>query len=194
MRKRIAKLTSNILNPFSLSLTIILLLSFTSAANTFDGLKWALISIALSVLPVFAVTVYLVKNGRLDALFANTRGQRNKIYLLSGLCVGMSCIILAYLEAPSILVVAFGTGLSTIFVFSTINLWWKISLHSAAVASLVTVMVLMFGWMAAVTVALVPLTVWARIELKYHSLAQAATGALLAALIVAVVFYSFALA
>ncbi len=79
-------------------------------------------------------------------------------------------------------------------IFMCINLWWKISLHTALVAASVTVLVMLYGWTAAVTVALVPLKAWARIELEYHSLAQAATGALLAALIVVVVFYPLVLA
>jgi len=189
MRKRIANLTSNILNPFSVSLAIILLLSFASASSTLDALRWALISMALSILPVFLVTVYLVRNGRLDAVFTNVRGQRTKIYLLAGLCAVVGCIILTYLRAPSILVAAFIAGLSAIVLFMCINLWWKISLHTAIVAASVTVLVMLYGWIAAVTVVLVPLMAWARIQLKYHSLAQVATGALLGTLIVVVVFY-----
>ena len=194
MRKRIANLTSNILNPFLVSLVVILLLSFASAPSTLDALKWALIAMALSVFPVFLIIVYLVRSGRLDAIFTNVRGQRTKIYLLAGLCAIVGYIILTYLKAPSILVAAFIAGLSTVVVFMCINLRWKISLHTAFVSGSVTVLVMLFGWLAVATVLLVPLTAWARIELEHHSLAQAATGALLAALIVAVVFYPFVLA
>ena len=194
MRKRIANLTSNILNPFLVSLVVILLLSFASVPSTLDALKWALIAMALSVFPVFLIIVYLVRSGRLDAIFTNVRGQRTKIYLLAGLCAIVGYIILTYLRAPSILVAAFTAGLSTAVVFMCINLRWKISLHTAFVSGSVTVLVMLFGWLAAATVLLVPLTAWARIELEHHSLAQAASGALLAALIVAVVFYPFVLA
>ncbi len=194
MRQRIASLTSNILNPFLISLAIILLLSFTSTPSMLEAIKWALISMAVSILPVFLVIIYLVRNGRLDTAFTDVRGQRTKIYLLAGLCAVVSCIILAYLRAPSILVAAFTTGLSTIVIFMCINLWWKISLHTGLVAASVTVLVMMYGWAAVVTVALVPLTAWSRIELEYHSLAQATIGALLAVLIVFVMFYPSLLA
>ena len=194
MRKRIANLTSNILNPFLLILAMILLLSFASASSTLDALKWALVSMALSVLPVFSVIVYLVRKGSLDAVFTNVREQRTKIYLLGGFCAVISCIILAYTGAPSILVAGFITGFLTAIIFTCINLWWKISLHTALVAASVTVLVMLYGWIATATIVLVPLTGWARIELEYHSLAQATTGALLAALIVVVVFYPLALA
>ncbi len=194
MRKRIANLTSNILNPFWLIMAMILLLSFASASSTLDALKWALLSIALSILPVFLVMVYLIRKGSLDAVFTNVREQRTKIYLMGGSCTIISYIILAYSGAPPILVAGFVTGLSTAIIFTCINLWWKISLHTALVAASVTVLVMLYGWIAVGTVALVPLTGWARMELKYHSLAQAATGALLATLIVVLVFYPLALA
>ncbi len=194
MKKRIANLTSNILNPFLLCLAMIVLLSFVSASSTLDALKWALIAMALSVLPVFLVIIYLVRKSRLDAVFTNIREQRTKLYLLAGLCAIVSRITLAYLRAPSILVAAFTAGLSLTVIFMLVNLWWKISLHTALVAASATVLVMMYGWAAAVTVTLVPLTAWARIELEYHSLAQTATGALLAALIVVVVFYPLVLA
>ncbi len=187
-RKRIANLTSNILNPFLVSLAIIWLLSFASAPSTLAALKWTLIAMALSVLPVFLVILYLVRKGSLDAVFTIVREQRTKVYLLAGACAVTGFIVLAYLKAPPILVTGFIAGLSTAAIFMCINLWWKISLHTAFVAGSATVLVMLYGWTAAVTVALVPLTAWSRIELKHHSLAQAASGALLAALIVAVVF------
>ncbi|MCK4368937.1 MAG: hypothetical protein KAV68_04645, partial [Dehalococcoidales bacterium] len=79
-RKRIANLTSHILNPFAVSLVVILLLSFESASSIADALKWSLILIAVSILPVFSVMVYLASSGRLDSIFTSVRGQRTKVY------------------------------------------------------------------------------------------------------------------
>ncbi len=191
MRKRIANLTSNILNPFLVSLVIILLLSFESTSSTLDALKWSLILIAVSILPVFLVIIYLVRSERLDGIFTSVRGQRTKIYWLAGACTGVGCVILLYFGAPPILVATFVAGLSVVVIFMCINLSWKISVHTAFIAASVTVLVILYGWIAAVTVLLIPLMSWTRIELKQHSLAQVATGALLAALIVVKVFYLF---
>ncbi|MFC1987104.1 hypothetical protein ACFLVH_00930 [Chloroflexota bacterium] len=193
-RKQIATLTSNILNPFLITLIMILLLSFASTSSTLDAFKWASISMAFSILPVFLVTIYLVRNGSIDAIFINARKQRTKIYLVAAFCAILSFIILTYLKAPAILIAAFITGLSTTAIFMFINLWWKISLHTALVSAAATVLLMLYGWVALITVALVPLTAWARIELRQHSLAQTATGAILAALIVVVIFYPLALA
>ena len=153
-----------------------------------DAVKWTAISIAISVLPVSLFVIYLVRSGKVDAIFTNDRQQRTKIYLLTGLCSFASCFILAFLGAPSMLVTAYTAGLAVVVIFTFINLWWKISLHTALISAAVTIMVMLYGGMATVTVVLVPLTAWSRIELKYHSLAQAVTGALLAALIVVMTF------
>ena len=190
-RNRLADLISNILSPFSMSLVLILLLSFTATSSRLDALKWALISLTLSLLPVLLVILYLVRNGKLEDVFINIREQRTRIYLLAGSCAIVSYVILHYLGAPPALVAAFIAGLATVVIFITINFWWKVSIHTAFVASAVTLLVMLYGGKAAVTVVLVPLMAWARVELKHHSLAQAAVGALLAAVIVVVVFVVF---
>ncbi|MBA7667647.1 hypothetical protein ES703_75744 [subsurface metagenome] len=91
------------------------------------------------------------------------------------------------------LVATFVAGLAAIIVFMSINLLWKISIHTAFAAGSVTVLTLLYGSVGALTVMLVPPIAWARIELEHHSLAQAVTGALLAALIVVAVFHFFGL-
>jgi len=193
LRKRIANLTSNILNPFLVSLVLILLLSFKSTSSALDAVKWLLVSIAISILPIFSVIIYLVRKQRLESPFIITRRQRTKIYLLAGVCAGIGSIIFPYLGAPKELIAAFVAGLSAVVVFMCVNLLWKISLHTAFVTASVTVLIILYGSIAAVTVVLVPLIAWSRIELKHHSLAQVIAGALLAALIVVVVFYLFGL-
>jgi len=193
LRERIASLTSNILNPFLVSLVLILLLSFKSTSSAVDAVKWSLISIAASILPVFLFIIYLVRKQKLESPFINVRKQRTKIYLLAGVFAGVGCIIFPYLEAPPTLRATFVAGLSAVVVFMCVNLLWKISLHTAFVTASVTVLIILYGSMAAVAVVLVPLIAWSRIELKHHSPAQVAAGALLAALIVVVVFYLFGL-
>ena len=193
MRERIANLTSNTLNPFLVSLALILWLSFKSTSSAFDAVKWSLILVIISMLPVLLVIIYLVRNQKLDSRFIIDRRQRTKIYLLTGVCAGIGCIILSLFGAPKELVATFVAGFSAVIIFMCINLSWKISLHAAFITASVTVLIILYGAIAAVTTILVPLTAWARIKLEYHSLAQAATGALLAALIVVVVFHSFVL-
>jgi hypothetical protein len=193
-KQRIANLTSNILNPFLISLAVILLFSFSSTTSTLEAIKWSLIAMAVSVLPIFLVIIYLVHSGGLDDILTNARQQRTKIYLAAGISAIAGYFVLSYLKAPPILVAGFAAVLSMAVIFMFINLWWKISVHTGCIAASSMVLVMLYGWTAAATVPLVPLTAWARIELEHHSLAQAVTGAVLAALIAVVVFYPIAIA
>ncbi|HEY94181.1 MAG TPA: hypothetical protein G4O15_04525 [Dehalococcoidia bacterium] len=192
-RQRIANLTSNILNPFLLCLALIILFSFNSTASTSEAIKWASISTGLGIMPVFLVIVYLLRQGKLDNFFIAAREQRTRIYVIGCLSATAGCITLALLGAPDILVAGFITGVSTAFVFAFINLWWKISLHTAIVAASATILVMLYGWIAAGAVALVPLTAWSRIELECHSLTQTISGAFLATLLVFLLFQPLAM-
>ena len=195
MSKRIANLTSNILSPFLVSFVVILLLSFEASLReglgVLDALKWALIVVVVAILPVFLVTIYLVRNKRIDSLFIGVRKQRTKIYLLASVCAVVGNVIFIYFEAPLALVATFIAGLSAVVIFMGVNLWWKISIHTALVAASATILVMLYGWLAVATVALVAITAWARVELKYHSLAQVTAGALLATLIAVGALYPF---
>lgn len=193
-RQKIAVLTSNVLNPFLISLAVILLFSFSSTATFADAMKWSLISMAVSVVPIFLFVLYLVRKGGLDAIFANVREERTKIYLTAGFSAVAGCLLLSYLKAPVILVAGFAVLLTMALIFMLINLRWKISVHTGCMAASSMVLVLLYGWNAAVTVPLVPLTAWSRVELEHHSLAQAIGGAVLAALIAVAVFYPLAMA
>lgn len=192
-KQRIANLTSNVLNPFLLCLALILLFSFRSAASTSEAIKWASISAGLGIMPVLLVILYLLRNGKLDNFFIAARKQRTRIYILGFLSAAAGWITLAFLGAPAILVAGFVTGITIAVLFALINLWWKISLHTAIVAASATILMLLYGWIASATLVLVPLTAWSRIELECHSLTQTVSGAILASLLVVILFQPLAM-
>ncbi len=191
MKKRLAKLTSDVINPFLVSFIVIILLSFESTSSTADALKWASIAVALSVLPVFVAVIYLVRNKKLEGIFVNPRRQRYKIYFLATTFGIISCVILVFLGAPKLLATTFIAGLAAIVVFMGVNFIWKISLHTAFIASSVTILIIVYSYIGVLSVVLFPPVVWARIVLKHHSPAQVAIGAVLSALIVVAVFQIF---
>ena len=188
MRRKLARIATNVLNPFILSLLILILLSAESTSSTDEAIKWSLIGLALSVFPVFTVVIYLVSKKKLDGIFINPRRQRHRIYLLAILCAVIGYVVLITLDAPHLLITTFVTGLVAVIVFMAINLFWKISLHTAFITGSVTVLIIVYGTMAAWTVLFVPMVAWARIEMKYHTPAQVFFGMLLASAIVTIVF------
>jgi hypothetical protein len=193
MKRRLAELTSNILNPFLLSFVLIVLLSFKSTASTLEAIKWSLISIGLSILPVFIVIIYLVRNQKLDSIFINFRKQRTKIYLLSGAWIALGCLVLFFMGAPTVFVAIFIAGLVMALIFMAINLMWKISIHTAFASASITILIIVYGATGVLTALLLPPVAWSRIEMKLHSPAQVVGGALVSAVITIVVFQVFGL-
>jgi membrane-associated phospholipid phosphatase len=193
MKRRFAHLTSTILNPFIVSLAVVVFLSFQSTSSVGDGLKWSLLLIGFTLLPIFLVILYLVHKDKVGGIFIMVRQQRNQIYLVASMCTVACCAILFSLNAPLVLVATMVAALSSILVFMLINFTWKISLHTAFAAGSVTVLIITYGATGAFAAVLVPPIAWSRIELKYHSLTQTVAGALLSALIVFVVFHLFGL-
>ena len=191
MGQKLAKITTNTLNPFLLSFIVLILLAVESAATAADAVKWALICLALSVLPVFIVVVYLVLRKKLDGVFIKSRRQRNGIYILAIGCAVIGFVVLVLLGAPEMLLATFVSGLVAVFLFMVINLFWKISLHTAFITASATVLIIVYGSAAVWTVVLVPLVAWARVALGLHTRAQVVAGALLALSIVTIVFYLF---
>ena len=190
-RKKIANLTSNILNPFVVGLITILLLSFESTSSVADAIKWSLILIAVGILPVFLTMVYLARKGKLDSIFTSVRTQRTGVYLLAAVCAAAGGVIIAFLEAPPELRATFVAGLSAVIVFMIINLWWKISLHIAFIAASAIVLIILYGRLGAISLVLLPPVAWARVESGQHTPAQVVAGAFLAMVITVFVFYLY---
>ena len=188
---RIANLVSNILNPFLLALIIIMLLALKSRSTILSALRWSLVLAIVSILPVMLVMMYLVHKGRMDSLFSSVRRQRTEIYLLAGAFAVIDYIVLLQIHAPTMLIAGTVTALFGLILFMCINLWWKISLHTAFMTGLATISTILYGWIGASASVLVLLVGWSRIELKEHTLTQVIAGALLAALVVIVTFYLF---
>ena len=191
MKETLARLVSNILNPFVVAVTALALVAFQATATAADAFLWIAFSIAISVLPVVVVVIFLVRRKKLDGFFSNPREQRNSVYLLASVLGIIDCALYWYLHAPRLLSVLFTAGLIAVIIFMAINYYWKISLHTAFVTGAVVVLVIIFGWKALFAVALIPLVAWSRIVLKQHTMPQVIAGGLLSVVIVGGVFWGF---
>jgi hypothetical protein len=191
MKTRLAHLISNLFNPFVISLVVILVLAYETSASPADAFKWSLIIVGICVLPVYVASVYLVRAGQLDGIFSNRRRQRTKIYVIGIACASICYLLLWLLGAPDGLLATLVAGLSSSILYMGINTVWKISVHTAFVMAAAILLIILYGWVGAIALIMVPLTVWARMELSQHSLAQALAGAVLSGFIIVTVFYLF---
>jgi len=184
MKETLARLITNVLNPFLVGFIIIVLLAFEGTDTTADALKWAAISLALSVLPVLAVVIYLVRRKKMDRVFENPRRQRIVVYALAVALGALGWWLLRYLNAPEELEATFAAGTAAVLVFTIINLFWKISVHAAFLAGATAILVMVYGVAGAWALLLLPPVAWSRVELKQHSWLQVVAGAVIAAAVV----------
>lgn len=189
--QQFARLISGILNPFLMAMVGIVLVAFKSRSSVLSAVRWSLVLAVISIAPILLFTAYLVRKGRLDSLFSSVRQQRTEVFLLASAVTAVDYVILHYINAPGLLIAILATGLLGLIIFMCINFWWKISLHTALIAGLVTVMVMLYGWLALTASVLVIVIGWARLELREHTVMQVVTGALLAALVSFATFHLF---
>ena len=191
MRQSIARLISDIFNPFLVSFITIVLLVIHTTTSPASAFTWATIALVLSVVPVFSFIVYQVRRKKMESIFPEGQVQRRAVYVLASVLAAIGCGVMWYFNAPRLLTISFIAGLTAVVIFMVINLWWKISLHTAFMAAAAVVLTLVFGVKAAWVFVLLPLVAWSRLELKLHTPAQVTAGAVLAAAIVTGVLWGF---
>jgi membrane-associated phospholipid phosphatase len=190
-KETVARLASNIFNPFVISVIVLVVLAVEATTSFNDTLRWLGITLAISVVPVLIFVYILIRLKKLDNFFSNPKEQRNIIYLTATILGSVDCALLWYFNVPKPLVLIFTAGLIGVVFFLIINYFWKISLHTAFVAAAVMVMLFVYGTNAAWSLLVVPLVGWSRVVLKQHNLLQVAAGGLLAIVIICGVFWCF---
>ncbi len=193
MKEKLAGLTSNIINPFIVAIIVLALIALKASTSVTDAVQWILITIAISVLPIFILVLFLLRFKKLDGFFNNSRQQRTKVYLVAVVLGVIDSVLLWYFKVPGLLLETFCAGLVAVAVFTVINHYWKISLHTAFITAGVSMLIIVYGAGAAWGLILLPLVGWSRLALQQHNLAQVSIGSLLAAVIVSGVFVLFQL-
>jgi len=193
MKNKIARLASDILNPFVITIGVLIVLSLKEGNGIPDMLKWLLITVVISVVPVIIIVFVLVRKKKLDSFYSNPREQRNIVYILSSVLAAIDCFFIWYFHAPKLLAVIFTAGLVAVIIFMIINYFWKISLHTAFITAAIVVLILEYGPWALWSSTALLLVAWSRVVLKQHNILQVCSGGILAAVIVFLVFWSFGL-
>lgn len=184
---RLARAVTEVLAPTSLAAAQVLLVSWDSAPGM-AGLAWGLLAATFCGLLPAGIVLVGVRRHRWTDRHLRTRQQR-PVPLLAGIAsflVGLGMLVV--LDAPrqlTALVVAMLTGLAATLV---VNLWWKLSIHTAAAGGTVAILILTYGSALTLAIPAVAVVAWSRVRLGDHTPAQTAAGALLGGLIATVVF------
>ncbi|MCU0494626.1 MAG: PAP2 family protein [Chloroflexaceae bacterium] len=184
---------SRVLHPVPLSLLSILIIGLFAVPDRLAGLGWALAGAAIQVVPPTLFFRMRLRQGAYSDEDISVRQQRNELYLFGLLTVLLGTVLLLLLGAPLPIVALFCSAIVLNISSWIINLFWKISIHSAAIGSCATVATL-FVWPLGVLLWLGAGALgWARVRTRNHTPMQVVAGLALAAAGVVGTFRAFGL-
>jgi hypothetical protein len=186
-RTVLARAVTELLAPPNLAVAQLLLVGWHSTLGP-AGLGWGLLAATFCGLLPYGIVIAGVRRRRWSDRHLRVRHQRAVPLLAATASVVSGLALLVVLGAPGelvVVVVAMLSGLATALV---VTLWWKLSLHTAAAAGTVAVLVVTFGPALALAVPAVALVAWSRVRLGDHTPAQTLAGAALGGLVATTVF------
>lgn len=190
----LGRLLSNLFHPVLLSICTFLLVGCYSGPTLTAGLVWALICIALQIVPGTVFFIFRMRQGAYTDEDVSRRDQRNELYLFS-IASGCVSLLLVWLAGIPPLFMALQISAFILSVASwLINMFWKISVHAASSASFATVALLLLPTLGVVLWLCAVIVGWARVRTRNHTLGQVAAGMALAAVCVVGIFRAFGVA
>lgn len=177
---RIGRWLSQIFHPITNGIASFLIVGAFGAdftAARMRGLGWALIAIALLILPPTVYFYFRLFRGHYSDDDISQRGQRNGLYFFALGTVMLASLALYALSVPAIFLRLIGASLGTMVLCMAINFVWKVSVHSASIATLATLAtkflplpISLSLWIIAVALG------WARIRTGNHTIGQVIAG------------------
>lgn len=183
----LARLVTNVLNPFFIFTAVFALVAFEDA-----GAGSAVLYVALELLAAAVVAGYVLLMRRLKRVgdfWITARAERlvPAVVLLTAFVLLLAA--LALLDAPEGLYgLTLSMGLASAAV-AAITLLWKASAHCAVAGHAAVAGVLLLGGPGVVFLFALPLVVWSRVTPTAHTLSQALAGTVVGA-VFAVLFLS----
>jgi membrane-associated phospholipid phosphatase len=176
---RVGRLLSQIFHPIVngvVSFLVLGLLATDFAETRLQGVGWAVLCIALLVLPPTLYFFYQFRQGYYTDDDVSLRQQRHGLYFFSLGSVVLAGLALYAFSVPAVFLRLIGAATGIIVICMVVNFLWKISVHSASIATLATLSSQLwlplgvFLWIAALAVG------WARIRTGNHTLLQVVAG------------------
>lgn len=189
----IARRISQILHPVPLGIVSIFIVGVLGSDNRVSGLWWSIVCALLHVVPPTIFFNIRLRQGAYSDDDISVRTQRNELYLFGMVNVLVGTAILWAMNAPLPLLAMLVSVAVMNAISFVINLFWKISIHSASIGSCATLASIYLPalggicWVAAIVLG------WARLRTRNHTLMQVIAGMSLAVVCVLVVFRLFGL-
>lgn len=173
---RLAEWISRLFSPPLIAAVGLMVIFLTQPNRSSAG--WAFLTLTLIILAPALFLVYLHRSGEITDLDVYIRQQRIRPYLLSIGCSAFTFALLYIARAPLPLQIFAAAALLETGGLFLVNLKWKISAHTAAIAGFSTLGLLLGGMAALPLFMAIPLVAWSRVHLKRHTLYQTIAGSL----------------
>jgi membrane-associated phospholipid phosphatase len=184
----LGQLLSQVFHPIPVNIATFGVAGYFGVANHMMGLAWAGLCVVAAVLPPTLFYLVRLRQGVYGDEDISDRRQRNELYLVGFVWSLVITIVLAMIGAPRAILAVMLLALAMGLIGGVVNLFWKISVHSASIAALATVALLYSPslgialWLCALAVG------WARVRTGNHTPMQVLAGFLSAAIVVLAVF------
>ncbi len=172
-----ARVVSDVFNPAVLGVPFLVLAAV--ASDDASAYRAALVYFLLAIPGPFCYIAWLVSSKRVTDIHLSVRRQRTGPFAVSLGAALIGLMVLYALKAPTVLLVALLAAFVQTLILFAITLFWKISIHTAAISGVITFATILFGSTALLFTPLVPLVAWARVYLRRHTLPQTVAGGLL---------------
>lgn len=148
--------------------------------NAAYGLQWAAACIATIITPTALYFYYRLFRGDFSDDDVSHRSERTGLYLVSILSTIVGSGLLYLLGLPTIFLRLLVTAVAVTGICMLINFRWKISVHSASIATLATLATIFLQGMGIVLWLCATVVGWARIRTGNHTPMQVLAGWLVA--------------
>jgi membrane-associated phospholipid phosphatase len=183
---RIGRWLSQIFHPITNGIASFLIVGAFAADFTdarMRGLGWAVIAIALLILPPTIYFYFRLFRGHYSDDDISQRHQRNGLYFFSIGTVVLASLALYAVSVPTIFLRLIGASIGTMVLCMLINFVWKVSVHSASIATLAMLCTRLLPQPLGLTLWIAALALgWARIRTGNHTIGQVIAGWAIASL------------
>ncbi len=181
---------SQILNaPFTAGAAITVMLFYVRPDAPNRWLGWGISLIFLTVVPALSLLFYIPR--RNEPWASTEKRQRVMSFVFMAVSYPIGFVLGKVLHVPPIFEAILLTYVMVVLGLILVNTFFKASGHAAGIAGPVSALIYLYGLIATPLIALIPLTMWARVRTKGHTLGQTVVGALLSAAITMTILFLY---
>jgi membrane-associated phospholipid phosphatase len=176
-RRTVARWISIVIHPIVYPLvTLAIIIDVATNGNLGLSIRFLLLAIALTSLPVTLLVGYQVARGHWTDLDVSVRKQRYFLYPFGLAGLVLLALAFKWLGAPAVAVKAAVASVVANLADGIINFWYKVSAHATSAAVCATLLTIFVPVLAAPSILAAVAVAWSRVELGRHTVGQVILG------------------